>query len=253
MTADSDGHSAVWGVAMPPLNPTVEPEVGTLLGGTRAVFDRLDDHSDLELAERLIAYRETADSVVDRLVSQGAVAVGLACTGSSYDIGLDGDAIWRARLAERAGCVVHSAASATFDLLSELGAKAIVLVSPYPGWLTDACVGFWSGTRFEVVHVEPINNQDVIYETNSRMVATALFNAHTHAVQSQRPAAVVVAGTGAPTLAAITEYPATSIPIISSNLALAWRLHRSAPLDFAAPLQKIIESWSVERPPRIKP
>ena len=38
--------------------------------------------------------------------------------------------------------------------LDALGAKRLALVSPYPAWLTDACVAFWHSQGRDIVAVQ---------------------------------------------------------------------------------------------------
>jgi maleate isomerase len=232
-----------WGIAMPPDNPTVAREMATLLGEASVLVDRFDARPDLDLAGRLVAYRENSEPVVSRLCAAGATAIGLACTGSSYDVGLAGDAAWRDRLTEQFHRPVHSAASATFDLLTAFEVAAVTIASPYPAWLSERCAAFWDDAGFDVLEVFPIHNDDVIYATSVAAVDTALAAAY-RAAAGHTSSAVVVAGTGAATLASIEAVAALALPIVSSNIALAWALHSSVALSDAGTIGRLVEGWS---------
>lgn len=245
MNAVRSGDDALWGVIRPPLNPTVEPEFDALLGAANTLTDSFDPFPELDLAERLAAYRSTCLPSLARVAAQGAAAIGMACTGFSYDLGIAADVAECAEFERVVGVPVDTAATAVNDLLTELGVTAIALVSPYPDWLTEACARFWTDAGFDVVATETIDNDDVIYETSSDLVERAIDAAHERAAAvDDRAGAVVVAGTGASTLPAIEAFTSATVPIVSSNIALAWKLHRRAPLREVPRLEQLIDRWT---------
>ncbi|MEO6158499.1 MAG: hypothetical protein ABIQ39_12830 [Ilumatobacteraceae bacterium] len=228
---------------MPPSNPTVEPEMKALLDPASVIVDCFDPRSDLDLPDRLVAYRQGSQPAATRLAAAGAAAIGVACTGSSYPVGIEGDGSWRALLAESTGLPVHTAASATFDLLTAIGATAITIVSPYPDWLTEQCANFWRSAGFGVLGVHAIENGDAIYATSTDAMDAAVATAFGDFDETDRNIAIFVAGSGAASLASIEAVTAPAVPILSSNVALAWALHRSVPLSEPALLRRFLDRW----------
>jgi maleate isomerase len=97
-------------------------------------------------------------------------------------------------------------------------------VSPYPEWLSEACVAFWLAQGKTVVDVRsPAGDRSDtrrIYDLGS---AQAL--AEVNALAGTTLDCIVITGTGMPSLAAIAK-ARMAVPVLSSNLCLAWAAHR---------------------------
>jgi maleate isomerase len=148
-----------------------------------------------------------------------------ACTGSTYLVGLDDE---DRRFAAQAVPIV-SAARAVLAALDALGAKRLALVSPYPAWLTDACVAFWQtqGKTVVTVRTPEGDRSDTrrIYDLGSAHALKEI-----HALADTKADCILVTGTGMPSLGAIAK-ARTRVPVLSSNLCLAWAAHGQAALD----------------------
>jgi len=100
--------------------------------------------------------------------------------------------------------------------------RRIAVVAPYPADLIAAADSYWAQAGIEVVRTVriPTRTADTrgIYELGSEQVATALADLRCDDVD-----AVLVSGTGLPSLPAIRQYT-RSVPVVSSNLCLAARL-----------------------------
>jgi len=123
---------------------------------------------------------------------------------------------------------VITAASAVCDALEALGARRIVLVSPYPDSLNEASARYWGARGFEVVS-KPSAFQETgafhpIYALRSEAALATL-----DAAGGEGADAVVMLGTGMPTLRPIRARPEVGgAPVLSCMLALVWRLVRAA-------------------------
>jgi maleate isomerase len=225
MTATSPAYGSLGcvGVIVPPANVTVEPEMvdlfprGLSVIGTR-LPGRVTKETSVGLRERFIEYNRVLPAVADSFGGLPLSALGLACTGSCYLDGPGGDDKLCADL--RAGGTQHvvTAAHALKELIETLGKRRIGLVTPYPTWVTELAIKYWQASGFEVVHSLELPNVVSIYEVSTdSVVATA------REMLSAGADVILLSGTGVPTVPAIEVLSqTTAVPLISSNLALAW-------------------------------
>jgi len=223
------GRAGLVGVLPPQSNRTVEAELGVLLEPDVAtVVSRLVCR-DESARERLLGYFSNVPAALASFDTLQPKVTLFACTGSTYLVGLEAeDRVFPARN-------VVSAARAVLAALDALEIERMAIVSPYPAWLTEACAAFWASRGRRLVDVHPLEGErdDTrrIYALTSKDAAAALTRIRTAGAQ-----AVLLTGTGMPTLAALAgANPA--LPVLSSNFCLGWVAMRrlcDAPLDRAS-------------------
>lgn len=234
------------GIGTPQANPTVEAEFCALRpAGVGLVAARLVClHRNPE--RRLRSYLDDLDRTLARYDSLRLDAFGFACTGSTYLCGYDAERELVARLEDRFGYPVITAAAAIEARLKALGASAIALIAPYPDWLLNPGIDFWTarGFRVPVVGHARLPGADLhqIYELGSHQALDVMRSLDLDGVD-----AVLFSGTGMPSLRAIlAAQPETGLPVISSNLALAGCLFDHIGLDGNA--ATAAESWAPRIP-----
>jgi maleate isomerase len=218
------------GILTPQANTTVEAEMRVLLHpGVAFATARLTCPSS-DSRERLLGYFNRVHETLAQFDVAPLEVAGFACTGSTYLVGLEAEA----RAFAQARVPVISAAGAVVQALEGLKARRIALLSPYPAWLTEACIAFWRSRDVEVVDVKtPAGDRSDtrrIYALGTQDALDALA-----AIDASRAQAILISGTGMPSLGAIARSNAP-LPVISSNLCLAWRL-----CDFLR--AERVESW----------
>ena len=233
------GPRARVGIATPQANPTVEPEMRALLPQVIGVYATRLTHRSPQLAERLEHYISHIPDAIRSFGPMRLAAFGFGCTGTSYHAGRRREDELAAAAQQQCGVPVISAAQAIREALAVLGARRIALLSPYPEDLAEAGYRYWEEAEVPVVaklRVDPsLDDTHRIYEFTSADALTALRTLW------QQPAArgadcVLASGTGMPTLRALRQFAGEcSVPVLSSNLCLAWALLRRAAPELAPP------------------
>lgn len=222
----------LFAVLTPQANTTVEPELVILTPPGFAWINARLSSGKTTIEARLGDYFADYDAAAGRFGNAPVDAIGFACTGASYIAGIEAedrvlDRLWRAR-----GVPVVTAASAVVDALRVLGVERVALVSPYDRALDDKSAAYWSARGFAVVaKVSAYGESDAfhpIYSLPSDAARRGI-DAVANIIGADAVDAVVMLGTGMPTLAPIRRAPFVGgRPVLSCMLCLAWRLTEAA-------------------------
>lgn len=211
------------GLLTPQANTTVEPEAWALLpSGYSLVNARMVSQAE-HLNERLLDYVNHTERCVSQFANAPLSVLSLACTGSSYLMGQATEARWVQKWQQHLRIPVVTAGLAVVQALRSLNAKRIDLVSPYPEDLTKACVAYWTSHGFDVGDVKVVRTPEqgfhAIYLTSTEAASSA-----TEQLSHSRADAIVMLGTGMPTLnTLLANRGRTGPPVFSCMLALMWQ------------------------------
>ncbi len=222
------GPRARVGIAVPHSNPTVEPEIRALVPQPIGVYATRLTHPAPRVEERLNHYVRHMPEAIRTFGEMTLAAFGFGCTGSSYVAGLElEDRLTTAATAE-CGIPVITAAQAIRRALQSMDCQSVALVSPYPAELAEAGYRYWAAAGIRVVarlRVDPtLTDTHRIYELTSDDALVAL-----RKIDQAGADCLLASGTGMPTLRALRALRTElKLPVLSSNLCLAWALTRTA-------------------------
>jgi maleate cis-trans isomerase len=211
------------GVLTPQANPTAEIEMALLLPPGMGTCTARLTSAKPAMAQRLIDYFDTLPATLAQFGGMRLDAACFACTGSSYLAGPAREDELLAAAATSFGFPALSSALSITNALRTLEAEDIAIVSPYDAALTEASVAYWQARGLRVRHVQAVAASGAgaghpIYGLPPDAAQRALA-----AMPALQVGAVVLLGTGMPSLGAILESPQwRGAPVLSSMLALAW-------------------------------
>jgi len=211
------------GVLTPQANTTVEPEFSIMWPrGVSMVNARLIS-SKMTIEQRLIDYTDQVEASLDQFANAPIQAVAFACTGASYLMGQDKEAKLCERIHKNRGYPFVTAARSVTEYLQALFAKRIGLVSPYPASLTEESFGYWESVGFMVAEVVAAFDESSDFHSIYSLRAGSAMEA-VSSLKDKDIDAIVMLGTGMPTLQAILNCADwNGPPVTSCMLSLAWR------------------------------
>ncbi len=184
---------------------------------------------------RLVEYLDNFGDSLGDFDTAPIDAVGYACTATSYILGAQEEERRIAEFSARFGYPIVTSAQAIRAALAHLGARKIALFAPYPAWLIEVSQAYWKNAGLSITDTATValDTSDTrhVYGVRTPMVSDGI------AKLDWRDAdAVVLTGTGVPTLRSIAEIARRSgKPVLTSNLCLAWSLLRTLGLSDALP------------------
>jgi maleate isomerase len=238
------GRAGLFGVLTPQSNPVAETELRILLSPAAVLLAARLRSSAASLEHRLRDYALRLGGSLDEFGDLELDAVGVACTGLSYSSDVAADRALIEGLAARKGYPVVTAAAAVESAIALTGMTSIALVSPYPPWLTESCRAHWERRGLRVsatLQLPPASGAGHgIYEITSALVLEALADFDIRDAQG-----ILLAGTGMPSLRVIRVLQTSRpVPVLSSNLCLAWALARVTGGGGPGPESPLYGGWA---------
>lgn len=218
------GRRGLVGILTPQANTTVEPEFSILLPpGIASINARMVSGAP-DMQARLNDYFERFGEWPAQFANAPVDVIAVACTGASYLVGADRERALVEAVSVRLGKPVVTSGLAVVAALRALEARRVALVSPYPRALTEISVTYWEAFGIEVARVVEVGAIRASFHPIYAMPASDARAALNGLDDAERLDAVVMLGTGMPTLRPILEVPRVGdAPVLSCMLATAWR------------------------------
>jgi maleate cis-trans isomerase len=218
------GGRGLVGVLTPQANTTVEPEFSILLPPGIASINARMVSGAADMQARLNDYFDRLGEWPAQFANAPVDVVAVACTGASYLVGADREDALVQAVSAQLGKPIVTSGLAVVAALRALEARRVALVSPYPRALTQTSVAYWAAFGIEAVRVIEVGAPSGSFHPIYAMPASSARAALDELDGVEGLDAVVMLGTGMPTLQPILEKPwVESAPVLSCMLATAWR------------------------------
>ncbi len=231
MAGRSYGSKGRVGIGAPQANPTVEPEMRLLLPPDIAMYTTRLTSPSPDARTRTLEYFNRLPEYLNNFASLELDAFGFACTGSSYLVGRTAEDDMRDRLEQERGYPIITATHAIRVGLEDLGANRIAIVAPYPDWLVEASHAYWQAAGYIISETRQVDigSMDTVHIYDLEFGPA---NEAARAVDTSACDCILMTGTGMPSLPTIRNLQSEiSVPLLSSNLCIAWALLQSLKLD----------------------
>ena len=215
------------GVMTPQANTTVEPEMSLLLPDGFGMISARLTSARTGMKDRLLDYFDDMENVAARFANAPLSVIGFACTGASYLAGVEREAAKIHAMTKLFDVPLITAGCAIVDALRALSACRLSIISPYEDALTETCLEYWTKHGFEIAEVNRITQNENAFHPIYAHSGDVALNALLQIEGSLSGDVVMILGTGLPTLAALAAAPNLTdarVPVLSSNLCLAWRM-----------------------------
>ncbi len=216
------------GFIVPSWNTVMEYETVRMAPpGVSLHFARIPHTSDAE--EVLVKMIDEAPHVAETLAHAKVDAICFGCTGGSF-VRPDSDRVIAERIRERTGIPATTTAAALVEALQAVGARRVVIASPYPVWLNERLAGLMKRHGLEVLAARGLGDDRPAKHPPEKAAELA------REANVREADAVFISCTNFRSLEAIEGLEAElGKPVISSNTSALWKMLRLVGIRSAVP------------------